>query len=128
MSTTTIPPGINLTVLVGTLSRPPELRSLPSGDAVLALELTVRVEGSPTDSVPVTWFDPPADATRWEAGEQLLVTGRTRRRFFRAAGATQSRTEVVATTAIPLRRAAAVRKALRTALDPVQRAASGGRL
>jgi single-strand DNA-binding protein len=123
MSTTTIPTGINLTVLVGTLSRPPELRSLPSGDAVLSLELTVRADGSPTESVPVSWFDPPPGATRWEQGEELLVTGRTRRRFFRAGGVTQSRTDVVATTAIPLRRAAAVRKALQAALDPVQRAA-----
>lgn len=125
MPTTSIPAGINLTVLVGTLSRPPELRSLPSGDTVLALELTVRTDGSPTESVPVSWFDPPPGATRWEAGEQLLITGRTRRRFFRAGGTTQSRTEVVASAAIPVRRAAAVRKALRTAIEPVQRAATG---
>ncbi|MGH9274896.1 MAG: single-stranded DNA-binding protein [Acidimicrobiales bacterium] len=123
MSTTTIPMGINLTVLVGTLSRPPELRSLPSGDAVLALELTVRVEGSPTESVPVAWFDPPPQAAGWDVGEELLVTGRTRRRFFRAGGATQSRTEVVAVTATPTRRAAAARKALRAAIDPVHAAA-----
>jgi len=125
MSTTTIPTGINLAVLVGTLSRPPELRSLPSGDVVLALELTVRIDGSPTESVPVSWFDPPPSAAGWDAGEQLLVTGRTRRRFFRAGGATQSRTEVVASAAIPVRRAAAARKALRIAIDPVQRAAAG---
>lgn len=125
MSTTTIPAGINLTVLVGTLSRPAELRSLPSGDAVLGLELTVRAGGSPTESVPVSWFDPPPGAARWGEGEELLVVGRTRRRWFRAGGATQSRTEVVATTAIPVRRAAAARKALRAAIDPVLGAASG---
>jgi len=122
MSTTTFPAGINLAVLVGTLSRPPELRSLTSGDAVLSLEVTVRADGSPTESVPVSWFDPPAGATSWDQGEELLVTGRTRRRFFRAGGVTQSRTEVVATTVVPLRRAAAVRKALQAALDPVQSA------
>jgi single-strand DNA-binding protein len=92
---------------------------------VLALELTLRIDGSPTESVPVSWFDPPPGATGWEEGEKLLVTGRTRRRFFRAGGVTQSRTEVVASTAIPVRRAAAVRKALRVAIDPVERATSG---
>jgi len=122
MSTTPLPSGINLTVLVGHLSRPPELRLLPSGDSVLTLELTVRAEGAPTDSVPVAWFEPPPHAAGWEVGEELLVTGRTRRRFFRAGGVTQSRTEVVAVTATPTRRAAAARKALRAAIDPVHAA------
>ena len=45
------------------------------------------------------------------------MVGRVRRRFFRAGGGTQSRTEVVATTAIPTRRAAAIDKALRAALE-----------
>ena len=116
MSAATVPSGTNLTVLVGTLSREPELRSLPSGDTVLALEITVRPEGAAAESVPVAWFGAPAGAASWAIGEELLVTGRVRRRFFRAGGATQSRTEVVATTAVPTRRAAAVRKALAAAL------------
>ena len=48
MSKTTVPaPGTNLSILVGTLSRDAEVRDLPSGDQVLALELTVRPEGAP---------------------------------------------------------------------------------
>jgi hypothetical protein len=39
-----------------------------------------------------------------------------RRRFFRSAGRTQSRTEVVADTAVRMQRSAAVEKALRSAL------------
>ena len=50
------------------------------------------------------------------------MTGRTRRRFFRAGGVTQSRTEVVAVTATPTRRTAAARKALRAAIEPVHAA------
>jgi single-strand DNA-binding protein len=117
---TTVPSGINLAVLVGTLSRAPELRALPSGDTVLTLELTVRPPEGPAESVPVAWFDAPASALDWAPGEELLVTGRTRRRFFRAGGATQSRTEVVAARAVPTRRAAAARKALRAAIDTVE--------
>jgi single-strand DNA-binding protein len=119
MTTATIPPGINLTLLVGTLSRPPEPRTLPSGDTVLGLELTVRSEGAAAESVPLAWLSAPAGALGWGVGEELLVTGRTRRRFFRAGGVTQSRTEVVVTTAVPTRRAAASQKALAAALATV---------
>ncbi len=121
---TTVPSGINLTVLVGTLSRPPELRPLPSGDDVLTFDVTVRTEGSPAESVPVAWFAPPPAALGWKAGEELLVLGRTRRRFFRAGGGTQSRTEVVASSAVPTRRGSTARKALRAALDPLAADAS----
>jgi single-stranded DNA-binding protein len=117
MSTATVPSGTNVTVLVGTLGRAPEVRTLPSGDRVLALEVTVRPLGAAAESVPVAWYDPPEGAVLWIAGEELLVVGRTRRRFFRRAGATESRTEVVATAVIPTRKAAAARKALVGALD-----------
>jgi len=117
MPKSTVPSGTNLAVLVGTLSREPELRSLPSGDTVLALEVTIRPEGAAAESVPIAWFAAPAGAAAWAVGEELLVIGRTRRRFFRAGGATQSRTEVVASAAVPTRRGAACRKALGSALD-----------
>jgi single-strand DNA-binding protein len=123
---TTIPAGINLAVLVGTLSRDPELRALPSGAEVLSLELTVRPDDGPAESVPVTWLDPPASALAWPAGEELVVTGRTRRRFFRAGGVTQSRTEVVAAAAVPTRRAATARKVIEAALGDVEQHLDGG--
>ena len=69
---------------------------LPSGDEVLALELTVRPAEGPAESVPVAWLAAPPAAAAWAAGEEVLVIGRVRRRFFRAGGRTQSRTEVVA--------------------------------
>ena len=118
MSSTIVPsPGTNLSVLVGILSRPAEVRTLPSGDEVLALEVTVRREGQPAESVPVAWTGAPVAATRWTAGEEVVVVGRVRRRFFRAAGATQSRTEVAATIAVPTRRAVAAGKALQSAVE-----------
>lgn len=119
MATATIPvppvaprPGTNLSILVGTLTRAPEPRALPSGDVVLSLELSVRSGTGPAESVPAAWFRAPARAVGWTAGEELAVVGRVRRRFFRAGGATQSRTEVVVTTAVPTRRAAAAGRAL----------------
>lgn len=120
MSTTATPaPGTNLAILVGTLSRDAEVRTLPSGDEILTLELSVRPDDGPAESVPIAWPGAPASAAGWTAGEQLLVTGRVRRRFFRAGGATQSRTEVVASRAVPTRRATAAGQALARALQDV---------
>lgn len=112
-------PGTNLSVLVGTLSRPAELRHLPSGEHALALEVTVRPEGQAAESVPVAWLGAPAAAASWDTGEEVLVVGRVRRRFFRAGGVTQSRTEVAATLAVPTRRAVASAKALRAAAEVI---------
>lgn len=109
--------GTNLSVVVGTLTRPPEQRSLPSGDHVHALEVTVHPPDAPAESVPVAWPNGPARALAWSVGTEVLVIGRVRRRFFRAGGVTQSRTEVVASAAVPTRRAAAVHKALLAALE-----------
>jgi len=97
---------VNVVVIDGRLSRPPELRVLPSGDEVLALELSVGPAGSSAESarhesVPVSWPAAPAWASGLEAGAQLVVLGRVRRRFFRAGGQTQSRTEVVAEKVVP---------------------------
>jgi single-stranded DNA-binding protein len=119
MPTTELAPEANLTVLVGTLSRAPERRPLPSGDTVLSLEVSVHPDDGPAESVNVAWYGAPVAAERWLPGEQVLVTGRTRRRFFRVAGVTQSRTEVVATVALPTRRAAAARSALEAAAGEV---------
>lgn len=114
------PAGTNVVVLRGTLSRDPELRSLPSGDALLAFEVTVRAADGAAparaESVPVCWFDPPSAATRLGAGTEVLVVGRVRRRFFRAGGATASRTEVVADRIVPVRAGARCRAALEAAL------------
>src|SRR4051812_7012131 len=63
---------MNVVVLHGTLSRDPEERMLPSGDRLLAYEVTVREEGQPTDSVPVTWLDPPAKAASLEKGAEIV--------------------------------------------------------
>lgn len=112
--------GTNLSILVGSLNRPPEQRALPSGDHLLALDLTIRPTGAPSESVPVAWPGAPAEAAAWAPGEEVLVVGRVRRRFFRSGGVTQSRTEVVARTAVPTRRRAMARRAMRRAIAEVE--------
>lgn len=104
---------MNISVVRGFLSRSPDERILPSGDRMVSLEVSVRRPNHPTESVPVSWPDAPKNVSMLEPGTEVLVLGRVRRRFFRAAGFTQSRTEVVAESVVPVRHP----KKVRTVLD-----------
>jgi len=63
--------------------------------------------------VPVVWHEAPASAAALVAGAEVVVVGHIARRFFRAGGTTQSRTEVVADAVVP----AGQRKRARAALE-----------
>jgi single-strand DNA-binding protein len=92
---------LNVVAIEGRLARPAEQRVLPSGTRMVALEVTVRRQDGPAEGVPVAWSDAPAWASTLEADAEVVVVGRVRRRFFRAGGTTQSRTEVVAEVVVP---------------------------
>jgi single-strand DNA-binding protein len=96
---------MNIVVLQGTLSRPPEVRSTASGD-VISYEVTTRPHEGPAVTAPVAWFEPPKAAYGLQQGDAVTVVGQVRRRFFRSGGATQSRTEVVADLVVSSRRKA----------------------
>jgi single-strand DNA-binding protein len=115
---------MNIVVAIGRLTRPAELRVLPSGDQLVTLELTVPRAEERADSVPVSWFDPPARAVELDVDEEVLVVGRVRRRFFKSGGVTQSRTEVVAEAVVPVRQRKRVAAALERACDRLEAAAS----
>ena len=102
----------NLAVLRGVVTSEPKVRELPSGSTVTNVEITTRGEGV-TASVPVVVHDRPVDVA---AGEAVVVVGYVHRRFFRAGGATQSRTEVVATHLVPTRRARTAQRAVAVAV------------
>ena len=94
-SETPIAEALNLAVVRGEVSSPPDVRVLPS-DAVLAqLQVTTRLE-SETLSTPIAVWNPAAWVQELEPGTEIVVVGRVRRRFFRAAGATASRVELEA--------------------------------
>lgn len=84
---------MNVVILKGRLSSEPTIRELTSGSVLMSLEVTTRVD-EVANSVPLVWFDPPAKVTV-VAGDEVSVVGMVRRRFYRAGGGTQSRTEVV---------------------------------
>ena len=112
---------MNLVILRGALARPPEVRDLRSGDVVVEYDVVVPGrDGGAAEHVPVVWFAPPPSASALEPDTAVVVLGRVRRRFFRSAGSTQSRTEVVADKVLPARRAKAAERAVLEALGQVE--------
>ena len=105
---------MNVTVLCGTLSSDPVWRTLPSGSVVVSLEVTTDSDFETRSTVPVSVVDRTRvrELVRLSAGDGLVVIGESRRRFYRAGGATGSRTEVRARLVIPAGRRDRVTKAI----------------
>jgi single-strand DNA-binding protein len=99
----------NAVVLRGHLTSDPRVRELPSGSTVTQLEVTTSCDGSAV-SVPVAVFERTVTCV---AGDEVVVAGHVRRRFFRSGGATRSRTEVVADEVVPATRRRSVARVLR---------------
>ena len=105
----------NVVVLIGRLARPATLRQLPSGSTLVEYQLTVPRPGARAESVPVVWEDPPPSAVDHGTDDEVVVVGRVRRRFFRTASRTESRTEVVAEKVVAAKQAKRVHAALAAA-------------
>jgi len=107
---------MNVCILQGRLTRPPEQRVVGDGRSLVTYELAVeRAEGG-AESVPVVWEGAPAVAVDLDVEAEVVVVGRVRRRWFRSGGATQSRTEVVAEGVVPRRSTKRVAKLVDDAL------------
>ena len=92
-----VDPTVNLVVLRGVASGPPELRRLTSGRRLATLSVRVHALDPGATSVPVSVREPPAWVEELDEGDPLVVVGTLRRRFFRtASGATGARVEVEA--------------------------------
>jgi single-strand DNA-binding protein len=114
----------NVVVLIGRLARPATSRQLPSGDSLVDYQLTVPRPGQRAETVPVVWEAPPPSAAEYDTDAELVVVGRVRRRFFRTAARTESRTEVVAEAVVPMRQVKRVRAALGAAQARIEEAGS----
>lgn len=94
--------GVNEVRLVGTVSRTPEAKELPSGDIVVQLRVVVGRPPSErktqVDTIDVSCWTAGTrrSAMRQHEGDVVEVSGALRRRFYRVGAATQSRYEVEA--------------------------------
>ena len=78
--------GVNLVVVRGECSGPPELRELESGRRLAALSVRAPGPDGRATSVPVTIWEPAAWVEDLDEGVEVVVVGAVRRRFFRTAG------------------------------------------
>mgnify|MGYP003701332339 CR=1 FL=1 len=105
---------MNVVVLQGALARPAQERELPSGDRLVAFEVTTRTADGVAATVPVVWMGGPA--CPWDEGEGVVVVGHVRRRWFKTGGVTQSRTEVLASQVVLSRQTKRVNQLLTRAV------------
>jgi single-stranded DNA-binding protein len=118
---------MNICIIQGRLTRPPEQRVVGSGRSLVTYELAVDRAAGGTETVPVVWDDAPARALDLDVDAEVVVAGRVRRRWFRSAGAPQSRTEVVAVEVLSARSTKRVAKLVSDALSAADGALSAGR-
>jgi hypothetical protein len=114
---------MNVCILQGRLTRPPEHRVAGDGRSLVTYEVAVDGPEGGTETVPVVWDGAPARALDLDVDAEVVAAGRVRRRWFRSAGATQSRTEVVAVDVLPARSTKRVARLISDALT----AADGAR-
>src|SRR5687768_7351261 len=88
---------VNLVVLRGVASNPPEVRKLKSGTGIATVSVRVHALDPGSTAVPVSVRQPAGWVEDLEEGDPLIVVGALRRRFFRTAvGSTGARVEVEA--------------------------------
>jgi single-strand DNA-binding protein len=104
---------VNVAVVCGTISSEPRVRELPSGGTVTNVEVTTELDAGRV-SVPVVVHDKAVTLTE---GDVVVVSGHVARRFFRAGGVTQSRTELVARQIVPATHRRRVGRAIQAAVD-----------
>lgn len=138
---------LNLAVVSGTCSSPPEVRTLESGTRIASLSVrvpapstgpaksttrragagsataaakgagTATAAGERATSVPVTVWDPPAWVEQLDTGDAVVVVGQVRRRFYSRPGGVGSRVDVEAVTIARTRDRRRVDAALRRAVS-----------
>jgi len=91
------PARLNLVVIRGECSAPPELRELESGRRLAAISVRAPGPDGRSTSVPVTIWEPAAWVEELVEGADVIVVGAVRRRFFRTAvGGAATRVDVEA--------------------------------
>jgi single-strand DNA-binding protein len=112
---------INVCVLRGPVSAPPEVRRLESGTVVASFSIRTAGANGKGISVPVTVWDPATWVETLSAGDNLIVVGRVRRRFFQTGtGTPGARTDVEVETvarASERKRLAAIVRRIDAALE-----------
>lgn len=107
---------MNVAVVAGHVLSKPSERRLDSGEYATAFDVVTEDQDG-RFTVPVNWVTTVHSFVT--EGDEVVVIGKVRRRFFQSSGHVQSRTEVLADSVLASRRKVAVRKALARAADAI---------
>lgn len=102
---------MNVVLLRGTLHGESNDFTLATGQLVRTWELATESSGV-VEKVPVRWVDPNKSVRSYVDGDAVVIAGSIQRRFFRAGGATASRTEVLGHKVVKASRTRAVENLL----------------
>ena len=86
----------NLAAIRGSLTTEVRVSELATGSVVHNFEVKTA-EGDAVHVVPVAWYDP-VRPPRLQRGDEVVVVGVLRRRWFRAGASSRSRTELLASS------------------------------
>lgn len=92
----------NVVVLAGTVAADPVQRRMPSGQLVMEIRVSVPEDGKRLLPLPVSVWEGEVPDASWDTvlalskGDQVLVSGKMQRRFYRSGAGARSLTEVVA--------------------------------
>ncbi len=87
---------MNFVLIRGVLNRPAQIKTMANNDLLVSFDVTVERENEKAEVVPIVWFGVKAWATELDLGDEVVISGRIRKRFFQSGGALTTRTEVVA--------------------------------
>jgi len=107
---------MNIAVVYGVVLAKPVERVLATGEFATAFDVVTESDDG-RFTVPVNWVTTVKSLVC--EGDELLVVGRVRRRFYQSGGSVQSRTELLASEVLPARRKAAQKKALISASEEI---------
>ena len=111
---------VNLVVVHGECSRPSDVRELESGTRLASLALRVPSDEGAATSVPVTVWSPPTWVEDLDVGDEVVVLGAVRRRFYKTGAGTGARVDVEAVAVARAgrkREISAILRKAQTALD-----------
>lgn len=111
---------MNIVIVQGRLLEQPRIRTLTDGRSVATGTILVDHPDHGRESVPFSWFGPPARAHRLENDTAVVACGRISRRFFRSGGRTESLTDLVVSSLLPASNTRRIATALRSVTAPVE--------
>lgn len=112
---------MNIAIVQGTVRAQPDHREGAAGDTIVSFDVKTTDTQGRSHTVPVSWIGPQGRQPSVSVDSVVTVIGQVRRRFYRAGGATTSRTDILAERVVKgagVRAQRAIKQALVSIVKP----------